>query len=497
MSKFTTEAKVGIFVLIGILLLGYMTLKVGRFEGGRGEGILLEALFDTASGLKKGVPVEIAGIDVGTVEEIALEKGRALIKMRLRPGLDLGVDSQALIRTSGVLGDKYIEIIPGLAGAPILKDGERIIQTQSPADLDQLLLRIGDISDDIKRVTQTLSSVFGGEEGASNMRDILNNFQEMSRDLTTMVSENRENLNAIIENLTRFSRDMQGITTDNRDEVDAIMANMRQLTADLIQALTSFREIAEKVNRGEGTLGALVNDNETSQSLNQALAQVQEITEKINEGKGSIGRLINSEDTIDMIDESLGSINKYLSTTEAMKFKIDYHTDYLFESEAAKSYVNLRIQSREDRYYLLGLVSDPEGAYSKTTKSVTDDTGAVTTTVTEEWDESTYKFNAQIAKRYEDFVIRGGLIESSAGLGADYYLLNDDLKFTLEAFDFNNERNKTHLKIALSYDFFNIFYINAGYDRFNDKDRGSAFLGFGLKFYDDDLKYLLSSLPLP
>jgi len=497
MSKFTTEAKVGVFVLAGILLLVYMTVKIGRFQVGRGEGILIEAVFDTASGLKKGVPVEIAGIEVGTVEDITLETGRALVKMRLREGLSLGVDSQALIRTSGVLGDKYIEIIPGLGGAPALKDNERIIQTHSPADLDQLLLRIGDISNDIKRVTQTLSVVFGGEEGAANMRGILDNFQEMSQILAVMVAENQQNLNNIIANLAAFSRDMQGLSTENKDEIDAIMANTSQLTADLLQALAAFKEIGDKINKGEGTLGQLVNDNETSRSLNQTMTQLKDIAEKINEGKGSIGRLINSEDTIDMIDESLGSINKYLATTEALKFKIDFHTDYLFDSELAKSYVNLKIQSRADRYYLLGLVSDPEGVYSKTTKKVTDNLGVTTTTTTETWDESDYKFNAQIAKRYENFVVRGGLIESSAGLGADYYFLDDKLCLSLEAFDFNNEQDKTHMKLGLSYDFFNIFYLSAGYDRFNDKERDSYFLGFGLKFYDDDLKYLLSSLPLP
>lgn len=532
MFKFSTEAKVGILVLIGILLLGYMTLKLGQFQISKEKGMLISAMFDTASGLKKGVPVEIAGIEIGTVESISLKQGRALVTMLIRSDLDLRVDSRAIIRTAGVLGDKYIEIIPGLTGAPLLKDGDQLVRTTAPADMDQLMMKISEISDDIRQVTKSLNDVFGGTEGTANMREILNNLSEMSETLSTMISENRESLSLLIENLTAFSKDIQSISSDNKEEIKSILANLSQTSEQLAHTITAVREISEKIsqgtgtlgqlinedtviktldrtlaslnevidkiNRGEGTLGALITEGETSQNISQTMASLKDITEKINQGQGTIGRLINDETTMDRIDEALSGLNEVITKVDTIKLTVDYHSDYFFNTSKAKSYLNLRIQPREDKYYLIGLVDDPEGVYSKEITTITGPApGASATTTTESWDQFGLKFNAQIAKRYYDLTIRAGLFESRAGFGTDYYLLDDDLRLSFEIFDFGRETDNVHLKFSASYEFLKFFYLNAGYDDFANKNRSSFFLGLGLRFTDDDLKYLLTSVPLP
>jgi len=107
------------------------------------------------------------------------------------------------------------------------------------------------------------------------------------------------------------------------------------------------------------------------------------------------------------------------------------------------------------------------------------------------------KFNAQIAKRYQDLVFRGGIIESSGGVGLDYYLFDDRLKLTLEAFDFDIDR-RAHLKAGVDFSFFKYLYLTAGYDDFiSDEGMSSFFVGGGLVFTDDDIKYLLTSAPVP
>ncbi len=107
------------------------------------------------------------------------------------------------------------------------------------------------------------------------------------------------------------------------------------------------------------------------------------------------------------------------------------------------------------------------------------------------------KFNAQIAKRYQDLVLRGGIIESSGGVGLDYYLFDDRLKLTLQAFDFDIDR-RAHLKAGVDLSFFKYLYLTAGYDDFiSDEGMSSFFVGAGLVFTDDDIKYLLISAPVP
>lgn len=531
MTRFSTEAKVGLFVLVAVALLAYMAVKVGRFQVSGNKSIVLTASFRTASGLKKDVPVEIAGIEVGRVEDIALKMDRALVSMRVRPDLALSADSLALIRTSGVLGDKFIEIIPGVAGGPALGNGGRIANTRTPAEVDELITKINEITVDIKAVTESLNTVFGGEEGVANLRQIMKNLRDASESASSLIAGNRERLDAIIKNLAAFTGDMRVVSSERRDDIQTTLINLSQVSKELTHTIDAVTSIADKVNRGEGTLGQLVNQDtllrnmndtltqlneiarkinqgegalgslvtggQTSQDVQKTLASLQQVTDKINRGEGTVGRLINDDTAAQQIEEALSGVNKVLAKTEALKVFIDYHTDYLFDLGKARSVVNLRIQPREDRYYLLGVVDDPRGVYSKEITRTQTSTGGDTRKIKETWNQSQLSFNAQLAKRYRDLAVRAGIFESTGGFALDYYLLADSLRFSFETYALGREDLNPHARATASVSFFNLFYANAGYDDFLNRDRKSFFFGLGLMFSDDDLKYLLTSIPLP
>ena len=140
----------------------------------------------------------------------------------------------------------------------------------------------------------------------------------------------------------------------------------------------------------------------------------------------------------------MSQLNNYLEKQETFRTYLDYRGEYLFEDEALKSYISLRIQPREDKYYLLQVIDDPAGK-RKVTESVTEINGETVVVYQEKIDYDDLKFSAQVAKRYYDFVLRGGLLESTGGFGFDYYFLDDKLLMSLEAFDFSLDRNP-HLK---------------------------------------------------
>ncbi|MCG2755013.1 MAG: hypothetical protein L6247_05550, partial [Desulfobacteraceae bacterium] len=217
------------------------------------------------------------------------------------------------------------------------------------------------------------------------------------------------------------------------------------------------------------------------------------ITDKINRGEGSIGKLINEDETVENINTSLVSINDYLQKQDDYKTYVDYRGEYLFDSDELKSYLSLRIQPKEDKYYLLQIVDDPSGKEEvKDTKNADG-----TTTRTVETDKDALKFSAQIAKRYYDIGLRGGLFESTGGVGLDYYLFNDCLTLSLEAFDFDPDRN-AHLKFKADYRPFKHIYITSGFDDFiSDEGKESFFIGAGISFADEDIKSLLSDIPIP
>jgi phospholipid/cholesterol/gamma-HCH transport system substrate-binding protein len=496
MTRLSVEAKVGIFVVAGIIILAYMSMKVGRLQYTGDRGYDVVAYFDSAAGIVKGVPVEIAGVEVGRVKEISLDAGKARVVLQLNPEVQIDEDAEAIIRTKGVLGDRYVEVVLGSPQAPPIKPGGRIGRTQSPANIDNILKQLGAIGTDIKEITRSLSAVLGGKEGEASLKIIMDNIRELAETLNKTVQKNNENINRILENFTVFSGDLKEISGANKEGVHEIVANFRQASSQLRETLIAFHEITEKINRGEGTIGKLIHDEETIRSMNETLVALKEITEKINRGEGTIGKLVQEDETVDNLNTTLSSINEYLQKEELFRTYVDYRGEYLFDSDDMKSYLSLRIQPKEDKYYLLQVIDDPAGKKKETVTTTTK--GGVSTTVhRKKIDKDEIKFSAQIAKRYYDLGLRGGLFESTGGVAADYYLFDDRLVLSLEAFDFDPDENP-HLKFKADYTPFNYIYVTGGFDDFiSDEDNESFFVGVGLRFSDDDLKTLLRGAPIP
>ena len=142
MKKYTLETTVGLFVVVGLLCVGYMTVKLGNVSFVGKDTYILQARFATVSGLKVGSPVEIYGIQVGKVDrlEIDPQKQLAWVKLEVRNGINVYDDGSASIKTAGLIGDKFIKVDPGGAGN-LLKPGGTITETSSALDIEDLIGR--------------------------------------------------------------------------------------------------------------------------------------------------------------------------------------------------------------------------------------------------------------------------------------------------------------------------------------------------------------------
>lgn len=496
MAKLSVEAKVGVFVVIGILILGYMSMKVGKLPFKTKGGYDLQVQFDSVSGLKEDVPVEIAGVEIGRVRKISLKDNKALVTLAINPDVKLTRDVTAAIRTKGILGDKYIELIPGAVSAPLIGPDERIVQTRPATDMDMLVSILAETAKDIKQITGAFALVAGGEEGEANIRLIVDNLKQLVVTLNETVQKNQNDVSAIVSNLSDFSGRLKEIGDTDTEDVHAIVSNIREVSENIQTLVAGLNDIASKINSGQGSIGKLIQEDETVDNLNSALASLNRITEKIDQGEGTLGKLVNEDETADNLNNALSGINEYITKEKRFRTFLDYRGEYLFDSQEAKSYLSLRIQPREDKYYLLQVVDDPRGKISST-----DITGIRNGSPfyehIEETDKDELKFSAQIAKRYYDIVFRGGLFESTGGVGIDYYLYDDRLALSLEAFDFDPDRN-AHLKFKADYTPFQHIYLTAGFDDFiSDEGNDSFFIGAGIDFSDEDIKTLLMSAPLP
>ncbi len=138
MERAKLELVVGVFVLIGIVCLGYLSIKLGKLEVIDGRNYTVFAEFTSVSGLKSGASVEIAGVEVGRVKEITLKDDRALVALAIDEGIRLYTDTIASIKTRGIIGEKFMALSPGGGGDP-LKPGETIRDTESGLDLEELV----------------------------------------------------------------------------------------------------------------------------------------------------------------------------------------------------------------------------------------------------------------------------------------------------------------------------------------------------------------------
>ena len=138
MNHTRTDILVGIFVLAGLVCLGYLAIRLGKLELFGSQGYIVFADFVSVAGLKLGDPIEIAGVRIGKVEGIGLADDRARLTLRVSDGVKLQEDVIASVRARGLIGDKFVLVTPG-ASDKLIAPGGKIRETDSPPDIPDLI----------------------------------------------------------------------------------------------------------------------------------------------------------------------------------------------------------------------------------------------------------------------------------------------------------------------------------------------------------------------
>ncbi len=138
MNHRVTEIVVGLFVVAGLVCLGYLAIKLGKLEAFGNSGYVVYADFASVAGLRRGDAVEIAGVGVGRVDSLSLVDDRARLALRIDAGVDIQEDAIASVRARGLIGDKFIAISPG-ASDRLVPSGGKIRETESPPDITDLI----------------------------------------------------------------------------------------------------------------------------------------------------------------------------------------------------------------------------------------------------------------------------------------------------------------------------------------------------------------------
>ena len=484
-------AKVGAFMLVALIILGIFIVKIEEIPlSSQGKRQRVQAAFPSVAGLDAKSPVRIAGVRVGIVEKIELEGNRALVTLALDPGVVLYRGATAEVTSLGMLGDKYVELYPGELGGPPLAPGTVLVGS-SPISFDQVLGTANAIGGDVKEVTAALRKNLGGEEGERRIDEILEHVRQMAAETRALVAANRANVDATIANFRDFSETLktelpklaaklndlagrvEAVVDENREDLNASLANLRDLSGRLRTSADNLNEITSKIARGEGTIGKLVNEDETAVNLNAALKSVESGVQSL---KDTLGRAQRWELAVNLRSEALPGLDEDGNTT--------------------RSALGLDLRTTPNRFFRLELVDSPFGRRDVTTSTtvVVHPDGRRETTVeeiTRVTDSATV--NAQVGWDFRNASLRAGLFESTGGVGVDTHFLDRRLKLTLEAYDFSRETNPPHLRFEGRYFFTRNIFAYAGWDDPTWKQRSSAILGGGVTWGDEDLKYLLGT----
>jgi phospholipid/cholesterol/gamma-HCH transport system substrate-binding protein len=497
-----SRAIVGLFVLVTLGILAWGTLQLGGFGFQRAEGYPLIAIFDSAYGVEPQTPVLIAGIKVGEVTSVELYNKKARLTMKFLKGVQVRADAKALIKTAGIIGEKFIEVEPGSDDQPLLLPGETIQDVTSPPDFEKLAEKLSEIAVDVKAVTESLRYALGDRESRESLRNTVLSLERISREVEGAIRDNREGVSDIVTSVRSLVMRLEQQGPDLIDNFNQVALDARGFMAGVSDTIA---DVKPRVDQGFDRIDSVL------ASLDDAAKDIRDITDRVNKGEGTVGKLLNDPETAEKLNNALTGVNEVLRQVSDLKTSVHYRGEYRFNETninrlvprdgdrpgGIKSYFGLKVQPKQDKFYSFEIVNDPIGRVEQKRTIIRDAQGNVVNNYLRTDIKDRIEFSAQIAKNVYGLTLRGGIIENSGGVGLDYAIIDPNLRVSVQAFDFTKPDNP-NLKANLDFIFFRHFFITVGAeDLINSQYDPLVFGGGGLFFDDDDLKLLLSTLPTP
>ena len=435
--EFKQKVKIGAFFITIFLILAIFIMFVGDI------GILLKkkgyplyVTFDTVIGLAKRSYVRMSGLKIGFVKDIRLKGTRPEVELFINPAVKVQKGSKATMTTAGLIGEKYVEIIPGEAKEFFLP-GDSLLPEAS-FDIEQLGKMFLSVGEDMKALGESVKTILGKEESTTSVKNALENFSELTSSLNELLAENRQGIKLGIQNTTRAVDSFEGKVEDisgNLVEFIAIMKEMVEENRDSVKMnLKKIKDLIEKTE-------------ESFRLLNESL-------EKINKGEGTLGKLIQDSDLYTRAEGVMEDLEHIINPLASLSARFGLQTEYFGKSRVIKNTFMVDIWTGKNKYFLGQTVYDP-------------------------WLD-TFTFSAQGGIRLGPFVPRVGILESKVGAGLDIYMVEDRLLISLEGFDFNR-MTSPRFRTWTRYSATKQFYIILGIDDFSLASKREFYFGLGLR----------------
>ncbi len=479
-NTLSTELKVGLLVVLALSALGWLAIQSGSFGLGHSGAPMrdLAAIFDDVNGIKEGTMVKMAGVELGRVDAVQLQSnGTAVLRFQVRRNVALPADVSARINTSGLIGERFVALIPGPAGAlgqgGTLPESTTMIPASGAADAQAIGTDFAKVADDLSAMTTTLRQVLGTPDNAAKLQQIIDGLATFSGDIG--------NSGALMQNLERSA------------------ANFAKISDDLAQGKGTLGQLlaggkgADGDNQLAGAMGSL-ND------IGLAAKEIRDVMAKINGGQGTLGQLVNDPETAEKLNSALDTFGELSQRVEQIRTELAFEGNVLTNEAAGGGEFQLTLAPRPTRFYQLGLTADGFASQAVNRND------RMNPYFGKDFGKEA-KYTAQVGQVFDnvagsgqDVAFRVGLKNSTGGVGIDTLatlpVTQNEVKLSADVYDFGgtNTPGSDNPRVDLTARA-NIIgktvYGIVGYDNILNQEYGSPKLGVGMRLQDDDLKYLV------
>lgn len=458
------EAKIGLFVIMALAALLFLSTQVTSLGKWGSKGYQVEAYIDDASGIEKHSHVLMNGVMIGEVDTITIEGKKVRLTLAIDEGIKIPVDSSVIVAQESLLGSKIVNIVVG-DSSEHLAAGQSISQSKQFASFDQTSDSVNAAAKELELLLKDFRSTLD-EEHRKAIQDAIIAFRNVGVNLDGVIVENRGDLREAIANL----RDMSAGFSQTADTVNQ----------DLPEIMTRINSLTTRMDNISGSL-----EHKLPEAVDKFVKIEDNVTDLIGENRNSLKVALESAgDFFKSGQEAFGKVDSMFSNFTTSELQVAMHTDFMARDGYGKVYLGVNYLPNPETYYMFDLISTDDYAKSVPVKHQ---------------DGATY-YSLQYGKRFDDLLLRFGAIESTGGVGFDYFMDNDKWKISGEAFDFNAvndfRSDNAHLKAQVRYQMLKHLELYGGWDNFLNPRSQNLFFGLGVRFIDNDLKYTLGAASL-
>ena len=427
----STEAKVGLFTISGLLLLFIAVLHLSGYNPARDNDYTVYVGFNKVTGLAPQAEVLYAGVHAGRVESVRPDGRGVEVTITVDPSIKIPRDAAVTIGSSGVMGDKYISILPEKSISPEYLENGDFIVGQDEQGIDTVIEQAGKTLESVQQLLASVNDIVGNPKlkdsmlkSAVNVRDITANI----RDMTAAISR---------------------IVVRNEDQADAMMANLVSATASMNQAMDTISRMADDVSDDGATAAnlklAIVNLRKTSEDISASASAIRDVVTDPEKQKQIDHIISNAEDITKRGRKVMDKIGKVSDIDVKANIDVLYSgSEHDWTTNAA-----LDLYKSPHRYITLGV----------------DDIGGRNSTV------------ATVGRIKRHFGARAGIIDNKPGFGVEMFG-GKRFKFSADASDFDD----MELRLRTVYNIADDTAIMAQWNNVNHSDDRAAYFGIRQSF---------------